>query len=141
MPEPIDVDLVISTEQVCFVVIKAREYQVKEGPVMPDSGSNATDDGMTEVLERGRDDPVYAEITSFIRAMSEDEQIDLVALMWVGRGDFDIVEWNEAREEAADQHNDRTAEYLLGTPLLSDYLEEGLSAMGRSCADTEAEHL
>jgi hypothetical protein len=141
MPEPIDIDLTISTEQVCFVVIKAREYQVKEGPVMPDSSSNATDDGMTEVLERGRGDPVYAEIASFIRAMSEDEQIDLVAMMWVGRGDFDVTQWDEAREEAAGQHNKRAAEYLLGTPLLADYLEEGLAAMGRSCEDVEAQHL
>jgi Protein of unknown function (DUF3775) len=139
--EPIDIDLTISTEQVCFIIIKAREYEVKEGSVMPESSSNSTDDGMTEVLERGRGDSVYTEISSFIRAMSEDEQIDLVALMWTGRGDFDVTEWDQTREEAAGQHNNRTAAYLLGTPRLAGYLVEALSAMGRSCQDVEARHL
>lgn len=141
MAEPVDIDLTISTEQVCFIAIKAREFQVKEGTATPDWGSNASDDGMAEVLERSPDDPVYWEVAGFIRTMGEDEQIDLVALMWIGRGDFDITEWDQAREEAADQYNNRMAEYLLGTPLLSDYLEEALSAMGRSCEDVEAQHL
>src|SRR2546425_413119 len=83
---------------------------------------------MTSVLEDHKDDPVYSEITAFIGALTEDEQIDLVALAWLGRGDGTIEDWSELRAQAASEHNRRTARYLLGLPLLADYLEEGLSA-------------
>ena len=81
--------LSISTEKVCFIVVKAREFDVKDVLTDPDDGSNATDDGMVEVLEDHPDDPVVQELTSFIAAMSEDEQVDLVTLAWLGRGDGD----------------------------------------------------
>jgi hypothetical protein len=85
---------------------------------------------MVDVLEDNGDDPVAREITGFINAMTEDEQIDLVALMRLGRGDGSIEEWDDLRREAADGRNGRTASYLLGEPLVSDYLAEGLDAFG-----------
>jgi hypothetical protein len=60
-----------------------------------------------------------------------------VALAWVGRGDYDISEWKDARKQAAARHNARTAQYLLGIPLLSEFLEDALSDAGRSCEDEE----
>lgn len=73
--------------------------------------------------------------------MSEDEQIDLVALTWLGRDDNSADDWPAVREEAALAHNDRTAEYLVGTPLSGDFLEEGLSMLGYSCEEFEIERL
>ena len=96
---------------------------------------------MISVLEDHRDDPVANEIRGFIGAMNEDEQIDLVALTWLGRGDGTIEDWHELRAEAARAHNKRTAAYLLGIPLLSDYLEEALSLFDLSCDDVEMSHL
>jgi hypothetical protein len=96
---------------------------------------------MVAVLEDHEDDPVLEELTSFIAAMSEDEQIDLVALAWLGRGDYTADDWASVREEAARAHNDKTALYLLGTPLLSDYLEEGLGLLGYSCEPFEINRL
>ena len=61
-------------------------------------------------------DPVVREITGFINAMTEDEQIDLVALMRLGRGDGAIEEWDDLRREAAEVRDRRTASYLLGEP-------------------------
>ena len=81
------------------------------------------------------------EITSLINSLSEDEQIDLVALAWLGRGDYSASDWPTVREEAARAHNQRTAEYLLGIPLVSDFLEEGLSMLGYSCEEFEIERL
>jgi hypothetical protein len=72
----------------------------------------------------------------FIRALDEDEQTNLVALAWVGRGTYDLSEWNEALREARSEHNKRVAEYLLGLPLLGDYLEEGLAAFGENCGES-----
>ena len=73
----------------------------------------------------------------FIEAISEDEQVDLVTLAWLGRGDGSLEEWAELRAEAARRHNRRTASYLLGIPLLPDYLEEALAEFGRSCEEFE----
>jgi hypothetical protein len=128
-------ELAISTEKVGFLIEKTREYDVKEAASDPDSGSNGADDNMIDVLEDNGDDPVEREITGFINAMSEDEQVDLVALMRLGRGDGTLEEWSELRREAADGRNRRTASYLLGEPLVSDYLAEGLSAFGRTWSD------
>ena len=128
-------ELAISTDKVTFLIEKARQFDVKEGATDPDSGSNGADDDMIDVLEDNGTDPVVKEIGGFISAMSEDEQIDLVALMRLGRGDGTIEEWSELRREAADGHNGRTTSYLLGEPMLGDLLAEGLAAFGKTYAD------
>ena len=142
MVEPQDTNetlppLSISPEKICFIVMKAREFDVKDVVTDPDDGSNASDDKMISVLEDHRDDPVQQELRGFIGALTEDEQIDLVAMAWLGRGDGDIGDWDALRAEAARAHNNRTASYLLGMPQLSDFLEEALSDFGGSCEDFE----
>ena len=129
--------LTISVEKVCFVIIKAREYGAKDEVTEVDPGSNPSDDKDVSVLENHEDDPVVEELTSFINSLSEDEQIDLVTLMWLGRGDGEIGNWRELRAEASRAHNNRTAAYLIGTPMLADYLEEALSQFGKSLEDFE----
>ncbi|HEY2231044.1 MAG TPA: DUF3775 domain-containing protein [Xanthobacteraceae bacterium] len=133
--------LSISPERVCFIAIKAREFDAKDVVTEPDDGSNPTDDAMISVLEDHRDDPVVQELSGLINALSEDEQIDLVALAWLGRGDGDIEDWDALRAEAARAHNNRTASYLLGMPLLSEFLEDALVEFGRSCEEFEMSHL
>jgi hypothetical protein len=96
---------------------------------------------MVEVLEARSSDPVYDELLSFINGLTEDEQIDLVALAWMGRGDGDLSDWQDLRDEAARAHNRRTAQYLLGMPLLPDYLEDALSTLDHSCEEVEEDRL
>jgi Protein of unknown function (DUF3775) len=136
-----DPTLTISSESVCFIIIKAREFEVQDVETDVDSGSNASDDKMVSVLEAHADDLTRKELVGFIAALSEEEQTDLVAMMWLGRGDGTMEDWNDLRDEARQQHNNRTATYLLGEPLLPDYLEEGLSQFGFTCADFEIDRL
>ena len=111
----IDAELSVSLEKVCFVIAKAREFETKKAPDIPDEASNPSDDRMIEVLEdRPSEDVVLQELRSIIGGMSEDEQTDLVALAWLGRGDAGAEGWEELRGEAARSHNRRTAAYLLG---------------------------
>jgi len=133
--------LAISPEKVCFIIVKAREFDAKDEVTEPDPASNPSDDKDVSVLEEHADDPVVEELTSLINSLSEDEQIDLVALMWLGRDDYSASDWSEVRREAARAHNDRTAEYLIGTPLLADFLEEGLSKLDYSCEEYEINRL
>jgi hypothetical protein len=128
-------ELGIATDKVCYIIVKARQFDVKEGNANPNSGSDAIDDGFTDVLEDKPDDPVYRELTGFIGGLDIEEQLNLVALAWLGRGTYDKTEWDEALTTARQEHNNRTAQYLLGLPLLGDYLEEGLSQFDRSCSD------
>jgi Protein of unknown function (DUF3775) len=129
--------LTISPEKVCFIIIKAKEFDAKDEVTEPDPGSNPSDDKEAAVLEDHADDPVLEELTSLISSLSEDEQIDLVALAWLGRNDYSASDWSTVREEAARAHNERTASYLLGMPLLGDFLEEGLCMLGYSCEEFE----
>ena len=133
--------LAISPEKVCFIVVKAREFDVKDVASNSDESSSDIDDAMTSVLEDRGNDPVMQELRGFIDVLTEDEQIDLVALTWVGRGDGNIDDWDELRAEAARAHNNRTAAYLIGVPLLADFLEEGLAQFGLSCEEFEFGHL
>ena len=133
--------LSISVEKVCFIAAKARQFDVKDVVTDPEDGSNPADDGMRAVLEDHPDDPVFQELTAFINALVVDEQIDLVTLAWMGRGDGTIDDWTELRAEAERAHNNRTARYLLGLPLLADYLEAGLSEFDRSCGEFERQHM
>ena len=131
----------ISTEKVCYVIVKARELDVKVAPEELDDASNPTDDGMRRILEDYTDDPTYEELKSFLAAQSDDELKELIALTWIGRGDYDADDWEDVLGEVQDVREKHTIDYLLGTPLLADYLEEALSQFGLSCDDVELDHL
>jgi len=130
-------ELAISAEKVAQILAKARQFDVKDVVTDPDPGSNASDVAMVSVLEDHTDDPVRTELTAIIRGLNQDEQIDLVALAWLGRGDGDLDNWDDIRAEASRAHNRRTAEYLLGMPLLGDYLEEALAQLGHCSEEFE----
>jgi len=131
----------IAVDKVCRIVLKARQFDVKEGVVEADYGANAADEGFRVVLAGYGNDPVFQELKTFIDDLDIDEQCDLVALTWVGRGDFVGAEWQSALRLARQEHNEHTAEYLLGTPLLADYLSEGLAEFGFSCEEMEKSRL
>ncbi len=134
-------DLTISPETVCYIIVKAREFDVKVEPADPDSGSNPSDDKGIDVLEDLADDPTFEEVSSALGALNDDETLDLVALAWIGRGDYTSEDWQEARDQAREIPLKDRPRYLLGTPLLGDFLEEGLSELGYSCEDYEIERL
>ena len=122
----------INPDKVSHIIFRARMFDAKVEDSDPDSGSDGADDGMVDVLEDRPDDATYQELVEYIRSLDEEEQVNLVALAWIGRGTYDVSEWEEALAEARHAHNARTAEYLTGLPLLGDYLDEGLSALGES---------
>ncbi|MEK0082533.1 DUF3775 domain-containing protein [Benzoatithermus flavus] len=127
--------LTINPDIVCRIIYKARAFDAKTDVVEPDPGSNMAEDEMLEVIEDYPDDATQQEIAEFINGLNEDEQCELVALAWIGRGSYSKDEWREALREARHAHNGRTAEYLLGMPLLGDYLADGLAEFGYSCEE------
>ncbi len=131
----------ISLEKAGYIIVKAREFGAKVEPDDPESGSNPSDDRGIDVLEDFADDPTREELMGALQALNDDESLDLVAVVWIGRGSFDRDEWHEARSQAKEIPQADRARYLIGTPMLGDYLEQGLAAFGLSCGETEAAHL
>lgn len=130
--------LEIEPETVYFLVLKSREFDEKDLP----GGNTDPDAGPAdERIERDMDyfdgDPVAQEIKDAIDGLNQDHQAELVALTWLGRGDFTAEDWAEAVRMARDRRTNPTSEYLLGTPMLGDYLEEGLSLLGYTVEDLE----
>lgn len=134
-------ELAISAEKVAFIIEKAREFDVKEAASDPDSGSNPSDDDAVDVLADDGSDPVGNELGSFMIALNEDEQIDLVALTWLGRGDGTIDDWDDLRTRAVEARAEyrsprrETVHYLLGEPMLGDLLADGLDEFGIDWTD------
>ena len=132
-------ELQIAPEKVGWLILKARAYDAKVAPAI-EPGDEEEDDE-EQFVENSADDPDVAEIIGFIRALNEDEESDLVALAWVGRGTFDAADWEEARRTAREERTTRTEQYLLGMPMLADYLAEGLEAMDVDPGEAEEDAL
>ena len=128
----------IALDKVCAIILRARAVDVKEQNTDPDSGSNPIDDANVDALTATPDDATEDELREVITGLNEDERHDLIALVYVGRGDMEAEEWPAAVRLARERESRgslSTADYLLGIPNLPDLLDEGLAALGRSCTE------
>lgn len=95
-------------------------------------------DTVAEVIILARDlDHREAEFDAFIASLNDDEKVNLVALMWVGRGSFEPEEFDEAVQTAIQEATTPTAGYLKGSLHLADHLENGLDLLGISAMEAE----
>ncbi len=131
----------LSVEVVSYIIVKAREFDAKVEPVDEKPASDEADDGEGIILEDFADDPTYQELREAIDDLDEDAGYELVAMMWIGRGTYDAEDWEEALETARDEAINSTADYLIGTPQLGDFLEEGLTALGYEFDPDALKHL
>jgi hypothetical protein len=136
-PDPAET-LDVSLDTLAFLVLKARAFDAQAGVSDPDEASNPSDDREVSVLEGQSDDPTAEELAAAIASLSDEEQTALVALVWIGRGDFEASEWEDAKSLARQRHKGPTARYLMGMPQLGDYLEEGAAALGVNLAEDES---
>lgn len=119
----------LNPETVRFIIDKAHEFQIKDEVFFADEPAGP-EDFSGDMFAEVADDPTFVELKSTIEDLEPDQQVSLVSLMWIGRGDYTVDEWEQAYRHAGDSWNERTAEYLIGTPLLADYLSEGLDQLG-----------
>jgi hypothetical protein len=128
-------ELELNPDTVCFLIDKAREFHAKEEVVIPDTPGSPTEDWALQVLADHVDDATYQEFRATVNDLEPDQQHQLVALLWLGRGDYDTAEWDEALAEARRSWTPRTADYLIAHPQLADHLEDALEQLGYSCED------
>ena len=134
-PKP---SLAIPADAVCFVVAMLREYENPEllgdpadSDVEQESPLDAEDvDVYTQHENDCHGEPIRQQLESFINDLPEDQQVELVALMWLGRDNGSTEDWSSVLDDAAHAHNERTALYLLGSPLASDFIEDGVATLG-----------
>jgi hypothetical protein len=128
-----DFDLGISLESVAAIVDAARAVQEGE-----ESGALARDEEDEEGLDAEDDENMDEDaLRAFIADLNEDEQASLIALAWIGRGDYGGADFEEARTLAKERNIRDPAEYLLGIDMLGDMLEEGLAELGLSLEDAD----
>ncbi|MEJ2478941.1 MAG: DUF3775 domain-containing protein [Acidihalobacter sp.] len=126
----------VNPQTVCFVITRAKDFQSGETLFASDEVSPQESEWLDEVLqEHAGDDTSYQEVKSVVDDLEPDQQATLIALMWLGRGDYELEDWDSAYADAAGSLDRHTAEYLMATPLAADYLEEGLTLLGYSCED------
>lgn len=119
-----------------WIILKAREFDVKQGASAgpeDDAGDNPL-----AVLEDRADDPTAEELQSWIDDLTDTQRAELVALFWLGRDDGEAEEFAELVETARIERSRSAARYLLGSPLLGDYLEEALERLGYDTSEIES---
>lgn len=124
--------IALPVQKLAFIIEKAREFDALVDEDDPNSGSNPTDDMEVAILEATPENPTEEELTAVLGNLSDDELTELLALLWVGRGDYDRESWREALHQAREAKNKRIVRYLVGTPMLGDLIEEGLAELGVS---------
>lgn len=132
----------LSTRTVGYIILKAREWDAKSGGVHyvdPGDFVDYDNESILEDVANTAEDATRAELSEFIAGLNDDEKAELVALVWVGRGTYEAADFDEAANVARSENTTPTESYLLGIPLLPDYLEEGLSKMGINVDEVESD--
>ena len=125
----------LNPETVCFIISKARQFQVKEEVVITEVPYSPSDDWARQILANHIEDACVKELKATVKDLEPDQQVELIALMWLGRGDYLLDEWSQAKQDAEDALADITdpGAYLLVHPMAADYLLEGLNQLGVNC--------
>jgi hypothetical protein len=135
-----DMTLGIAVEKVCAIISHLRAFDSGINVDDPDSIASDPDDLIEEGeletrLTQPHADPAHDELVAVIDGLNLEEQINLVALLWIGRGDYSTTEWDEALALARERHTEHTAEYLIGIPIAGDHIDTGLNELGFSCEE------
>ena len=128
-------------DTLCRIILRAREYEAQT-PTDYDGGEAAdnvddTDEETLSVLDDSINDSVEEELRSILEDLGEDQLMEVLAFCWVGAGNYEASDWNEALQEAQEMHEDGGTETvideLLEMPMLPSVLEAGLAAFDLSC--------
>jgi hypothetical protein len=120
----------LSPAYIARLVFMARGVQSREGLTDPQSGSNPTDDKSIDALQDSPSDLTRRELEQEIRGLAGGERDELVALFWIGRGDYEPDDWATALRTAGGRRETPSERYLLGHPLVGDYWADGLQRLG-----------
>lgn len=125
----------VNLATVCRLIDLAEEFHAHQNVDFSESPRAIGDDFTAEALETHEDNTFLAEFRSVVDDLNPDEQQQIVALLWLGRGDYEMDEWNAALEYAAEAWTPSTGDYLIAHPMLADHLATGLEQFDLSCEE------
>ena len=128
-----DINLEVNPDDVCQLIQLARDFHAQDAVVVSDEPPPPVMSLSAEAMETHEGDPLLEEFRTIIEDLDRSQQVQVVALLWLGRGDYEVEEWDALLEDADDAWSDHTADYLLAHPLLADQLLEALEMLGHSC--------
>jgi hypothetical protein len=126
------VELDLNRDIVSGIIDRVHEFNERDDitPLEDETEPEIGDEEWSgQMASRYGTDPFYQQLKGTIEDLEPDQQITLVSLMWIGRGDYSLDEWDDVIKHARESWNDHTADYLIGTPLLADYLSEALEQL------------
>lgn len=126
----------VNPDTVCRLIELAQAYHAREAVSLPEEGNNAADDWSQHMLADHKDNSSYQEFETVIQDLEADQQHEVVALLWLGRGDYTLDEWDSIVQQAKEEWSPETAQYLIDHPMLADELREGLELLGYRCDET-----
>jgi hypothetical protein len=131
-------ELRISTEKVCALIEAAREVAGKVPSTASDQTTTGDDSELVTIEDYpGEDDwdgdDRRREMVEFIAGLNVEEQTDLLALILLGRGDYEFADWDAAVSEAEGRIAARDPDYMIGDAALPEYLGDGLEAFDKTC--------
>ncbi|MDP8995311.1 MAG: DUF3775 domain-containing protein [Pseudomonadota bacterium] len=133
-------ELLTPLETLCRLILRARELEAQVPAQDPDEDPDNVDDFDDEgenqalsVLEDELNSAVEEEVLAMLDDLADDQLAETLALAWVGRGTFDVSEWDDAFAEASELESETAIDELMDMPLLASYLESGLAAFDYSC--------
>lgn len=133
MPAKATIMLDTNPHTICRLIELAREFHEQEIMMSMNGLGDYENDTGQDRPDMGNGNALLQEFHSIVDDLEPDQQEQLVALLWLGRGDFSLDEWNSILRQAHEAWNENTADYLIAHPLLADFLSEGLSLTGYSC--------
>ena len=122
----------INIEQVNYIIAMARDLEDALPRDATDDETHRGEADNPELIKDHEYDSGYQELLGFLQTLSEDELISLVAILWIGRGTYDVDDLIGALDESRDIGANRIPGYILSIPLLAEYLEEGSNLLGLS---------
>lgn len=128
-------ELRINPDKVCELIEASRELAGKVPATTGDRTSTGDDSPFISMEDYGGADPRRQQIVELIGGLNVEEQADLLALLYVGRGDFDLADWEAALAEAEARIGSKDADFMIGDAALPGYLSDALDAFGKSCPE------
>jgi hypothetical protein len=132
-------ELLTPLDSICRLILRAKELEAQVPAADPEQEADNVDDlddedgAALSVLEDELNDSVEEEVQAMLDDLADDQLAEIVALAWVGRGTYDVSEWDEAMAEAAELDTEERIDELTDMPLLGGHLEAGLAAFDYSC--------
>jgi hypothetical protein len=132
-------ELLTPLETYCRLILRAKEMEAQVPAQDPDEDPDNVDDFDDEggealsVLEDELNSGVEEEIRVMLDDLADDQLAEVLALAWVGRGTYDVSEWDDAFAESSENDPESAIDELMDMPLLAGHLEAGLAAFDYSC--------